>query len=210
ALLVVSCPCALSLAVPATLAAAHGALAKLGVLAVRPDGLDTLARATDVVFDKTGTLGDGRPRLAAVGQCSGIDEAEALRIAAALERDSGHPLAAAFTGVADAPAASTLRNVPAQRIEGVVEGRRWRLGRVGRATGGEVDGGYWVAVGRGVDARVEVAEGEPADARAVVDALRAQGLGLPLSSRDGAGAVRRFAERMDIDTLQARQSREDK
>src|SRR5690606_4995829 len=116
ALLVVSCPCALSLAVPATLAAAHGALAKLGVLAVRPDGLETLARATDAVFDKTGTLGDGRPQLRSVDRCRGIDEAGALRVAAALERDSGHPLAAAFTGVGDAPAASELRNVPGHGI----------------------------------------------------------------------------------------------
>src|SRR5690606_2032807 len=210
ALLVVSCPCALSLAVPATLAAAHGALAKLGVLAVRPDGLDTLARATDVVFDKTGTLGDGRPRLAAVGQCRGIDEAKALRIAAALERDSGHPLAAAFTGVADAPAASALRNVPGQGIEGVVDGRHWRLGQAGFATGGEDDGGIWLADGDGACARFEVAESERADARAAVDALHAKGLALHLSSGDGAAAVQRFAERLGIETVHARQSPEDK
>ena len=96
ALLVVSCPCALSLAVPAALAAAHGGLAKLGVLAVRPDALERLAKATDVVFDKTGTLGDGEPRLASIEALEGLDETAALRIAAALERDSGHPLARAF------------------------------------------------------------------------------------------------------------------
>src|SRR5690606_2003739 len=93
ALLVISCPCALSLAVPAALAAAHGALAKLGVLAVQPEALERLANATDVVFDKTGTLGDGRPRLQSVDQLDGLDAEQALRIAAALERDSGHPLA---------------------------------------------------------------------------------------------------------------------
>ena len=58
AVLVVSCPCALSLAVPAALAAAHGGLAKLGVLALRGEALDTLARADRIVFDKTGTLSD--------------------------------------------------------------------------------------------------------------------------------------------------------
>src|SRR3546814_1833377 len=56
ALLVISCPCALSLSIPAALAVAHGALARIGVLALRPDALETLADATDVVFDKTGTL----------------------------------------------------------------------------------------------------------------------------------------------------------
>src|SRR3546814_8303041 len=59
-LLVISCPCALSLSIPAALAVAHGALARIGVLALRPDALETLADATDVVFDKTGTLSDGR------------------------------------------------------------------------------------------------------------------------------------------------------
>src|SRR5690606_5375037 len=203
ALLVVSCPCALSLAVPATLAAAHGALAKLGVLAVRPDGLDALARATDVVFDKTGTLGDGQPQLHSVDACRGIQAGDALRIAAALERDSGHPLATAFAGTADAPPASALRNVPGQGIEGVVEGRRWRLGQAGFATGGADDGGIWLSDGAGSQARFEVAEGERADARAAVDALHAQGLSLHLSSGDGASAVQRFAERMDIDTVHA-------
>lgn len=210
ALLVVSCPCALSLAVPATLAAAHGALAKLGVLAVRPDALDTLARATDVVFDKTGTLGDGKPRLAGIGMCDGIAEADALRIAAALERDSGHPLAAAFADVPDAPAATALRNVAGQGIEGMVEGRRWRLGQAGFATGDADDGAIWLGGDDGARARFEVAEGERADARAAVDALRAGGLAVHLSSGDGAASVQRFAARMDIADAHARQSPEAK
>jgi Cu2+-exporting ATPase len=210
ALLVVSCPCALSLAVPATLAAAHGALAKLGVLAVRPDALETLARATDVVFDKTGTLGDGRPRLSAVGACRGMGEADALRIAAALERDSGHPLAAAFAGIADAPPASDVRSVAGHGIEGRVDGRHWRLGQAAFATGGEDDGAIWLADDGGAQARFEVAEGERTDARAAVDALRAQQLAVHLSSGDGVAAVRRFATRMRIDTALARQSPEDK
>jgi len=210
ALLVVSCPCALSLAVPATLAAAHGALAKLGVLAVRPDALEMLARATDVVFDKTGTLGDGRPRLAAVGACRGIAEADALRIAAALERDSGHPLAAAFTDVADPPAASHVRSIAGQGIEGVVMGRQWRLGQATFATGDNDDGGIWLAGDDGMRARFEVVEGERTDARMAVGALRAQHLAVHLSSGDGAAAVERFATRMGIEHVHARQSPEDK
>src|SRR5690606_18885329 len=97
-----------------------------------------------------------------------------------------------------------------QGIEGLVDGRRWRLGQAGFATGGEDDGGIWLADANGPCARFEVAEGERADARAAVDALHAQGLALHLSSGDGAAAVQRFAERMDIDTVHARQSPEDK
>jgi Cu2+-exporting ATPase len=96
AVLVVSCPCALSLAVPAALAAAHGALAKLGVLALRGEALDTLARADRIVFDKTGTLSDRHPRIVATDTFGDIDRSRALTIATALERDSGHPLAVAF------------------------------------------------------------------------------------------------------------------
>ena len=116
ALLVVSCPCALSLAVPAALAAAHGGLAKLGVLAVRPDALERLAKATDVVFDKTGTLGDGDPRLESVDALQGLNEMDVLRIAAALERDSGHPLARAFMSALEERAHP---NPPPQAEEGV-------------------------------------------------------------------------------------------
>ena len=101
ALLVVSCPCALALAAPAALAAAHGALARIGVLAVRANVLGQLARVTDVVFDKTGTLSDGRPRLTSVESFAGFPPATVLRLAAALERDSGHPIARAFADIGD-------------------------------------------------------------------------------------------------------------
>jgi Cu2+-exporting ATPase len=63
ALLVISCPCALALAVPAALAAAHSRLSRLGILVCRPDALETLARIDTFVFDKTGTLSDGAWRV---------------------------------------------------------------------------------------------------------------------------------------------------
>jgi Cu2+-exporting ATPase len=211
ALLVISCPCALSLAVPAALAAAHGALARLGVLAVRPEALERLAQATDVVFDKTGTLGDGRPRLESVDACSGIDEAGALRIAAALERDSGHPLAAAFAeATAQAPAASGLRAIAGQGIEGTVDGRHWRLGRAEFAVGGEDDGALWLGDDEGQRARFTVAEGQRLQAAEAIAALRAQGLEVHLSSGDGSAAVQRFADALGIARVHARQSPEDK
>ena len=212
ALLVISCPCALSLAVPAALAAAHGALARLGVLAVRENALERLADATDIIFDKTGTLGDGRPVLAGteVADGAGIDAEAALRIAAALERDSGHPIAAAFAGVADAPAASEVHAVPGQGIEGRVEGRHWRLGQAGFATGGRDDGWIWLGDGERAAARFHLAETGRPDAGAAVAALRGQGLDVHLSSGDAAEPVRRFAERFGIDAVHARQSPEDK
>ena len=216
ALLVVSCPCALSLAVPAALAAAHGALARLGVLAVRANALDRLADTTDVVFDKTGTLSDGRPVIAAVevlagsGEFSDLDRDQALRIAAALERDSGHPIAAAFAGVGDAASASEVRAMPGQGIEGIVDGRYWRLGQAGFAAGAADDGRIWLGNGARAAACFQLTESQRGDARAAVDALRAQGLAVHLSSGDAAGPVQRFADQVGIDQAHARQTPEDK
>lgn len=210
ALLVVSCPCALSLSIPAALAVAHGALARIGVLALRPDALETLAGATDVVFDKTGTLSDGRPRRATVETFAGFDPQSALRIAAALERDSGHPLALAFADVADAPAATDVRAVPGAGIEGVVEGVGWRLGHAGFACSADDDGGLWLGDGtRGV-ARFGVRESPRDEAAAAIAGLRALGLRLHLSSGDSAAAVARFGDALGIDDVHARQTPEQK
>ncbi|MGX9719521.1 heavy metal translocating P-type ATPase [Stenotrophomonas acidaminiphila] len=212
ALLVISCPCALSLSVPAALATAHGALARIGLLAVRPDAMDTLARATDIVFDKTGTLSDGRPVLAATQVLDDtLDAAAALRIAAALERDSGHPLAAAFTtGDAAALAAAQVEAVPGRGVQGRVEGRHWRLGRADFAAAGEDDGALWLGDGQRAAARFVLEERARDDAAQALAALRAQGLRLHLASGDGEAAVRRMATALSLDEAHARQSPEDK
>ncbi|GAA3918365.1 heavy metal translocating P-type ATPase [Luteimonas lutimaris] len=210
ALLVISCPCALSLSIPAALAVAHGALARIGVLALRPDALETLAEVTDVVFDKTGTLSDGRPRRATVESRDGFDPLAALRIAAALERDSGHPLAHAFADVDDAPPARDVRTVPGAGIEGVVEGLAWRLGHAGFACAGEDDGSLWLGDGRRGVARFEVRESARDDAADALAMLRGQGLHLHLSSGDSPAAVARFGTALGIDDVHARQAPEQK
>ena len=210
ALLVISCPCALSLAVPAALAAAHGALARIGVLSVRPDALQRLAQATDVVFDKTGTLGDGKPHLQGVDACIAVDADTALRIAAALERDSNHPLAAAFALVPDAPMASGVRAIAGRGVEGTVEGVRWRIGTAPFATGGDDNGAVWLGNDAGARARFTFAERERADAAQALQQLREQGLALHLASGDAAAPVARFASAMGIADPHARQSPEDK
>ena len=97
AVLVASCPCALSLATPAAMAAAQGAITKLGLLVVRGHVMETLAKATDLVIDKTGTLTTGHPELKAIlALRPGYSEQQVLAIAAAMESGQKHPLALAI------------------------------------------------------------------------------------------------------------------
>jgi Cu2+-exporting ATPase len=131
AVLVVSCPCALSLATPAVLAAATGTLHRLGILITRGHALETLGRTTHVVFDKTGTLTEGRPALIGVMPLHGRGRDECLALAAALERGSEHPVARALLSAAAdlAPVpALEISNYPGQGIEALVNGRRVRIG----------------------------------------------------------------------------------
>lgn len=129
ALLAVTCPCALGLATPAALTAATGSLTRLGLLVTRGHALETLAKATHVVFDKTGTLTEGRLSLEQIHPLGGVSEAEALRLAAALERSSEHPVARAIVARAgDGVSADDVHSIAGQGLEGCVEGRSYRIG----------------------------------------------------------------------------------
>ncbi len=209
-LLVVSCPCALSLAVPAALAAASGALARRGILPVRAGALDRLARVTDLVFDKTGTLTRVHPVLEAVEVFDGIGEAHACAVAAALERDSGHPIAAAFADDEAHLAVESLQLVAGKGLAGRVDGADWRLGIAPFAAGRVDDGHLWLGDGARAAARFTMREGLRADAADTVRALRALGLAVHLASGDGADAVTRMAATLGIADARARQRPEDK
>ncbi len=210
ALLVVSCPCALSLAIPAALTAAHGTLAKLGVLNLRADALATLARVDYIVFDKTGTLSTGEPRLSVVDVFAGFDRDRVLQIAAALERDSQHPLARALAGRPTPYVASNVQGSPGLGLEARIDGSIWRIGRADFAAGRDDDGGVWLGDGARAIARFEVNETCRPDAAAAIAMLRAQGLVVELCSGDANDAVQRFAALLDIREIRARQLPEQK
>ena len=138
-LLVVTCPCALSLATPAAMTAATGALTRLGVLTTRGHALETLAKVTHIVFDKTGTLTKGLLALESTDVFTGIDEQRCLNIAAALELGSEHPVAKVFLHNALQPTglksekfiASKIEAIPGQGVTGIIEGTQYRLGNLG-------------------------------------------------------------------------------
>ncbi|MDR2710467.1 MAG: heavy metal translocating P-type ATPase [Burkholderiales bacterium] len=133
ALLVITCPCALSLATPAALSAAAGALGRRRVVLARSDALETLAKVTTLVFDKTGTLTEGKVTLNGMCVVEGNDQTKLLALARALEAPSEHPLARAFRSEAEAvalPPVSELTIVSGNGIEGKMEDKCWRIGRL--------------------------------------------------------------------------------
>ena len=129
ALLVVTCPCALSLATPAALAAATTRLAGVGLLVTRGQALETLARADRIVFDKTGTLTGGQPGLEEVRLSGDANRGRCTAVAAALERHSGHPISRAFADFIPAREVSDVRTMAGSGIEGRVDGTLYRIGR---------------------------------------------------------------------------------
>ena len=130
--LVVTCPCALSLATPVALTAASNALMKNGVLVTRTNVLEKLTRAQTIIFDKTGTLTQGRFSLKEVITLSSLSKEDCIALAASLEQHSEHPIARAFK---THPSATTVRavrdiqNFPNQGIEAHINGKLYRIGK---------------------------------------------------------------------------------
>ncbi|WP_199052722.1 heavy metal translocating P-type ATPase [Aquitalea sp. ASV15] len=225
AVLVISCPCALSLATPAALTAATGHLAALGVLTTRGHALETLAKVSDAVFDKTGTLTHGDMRLRAQQTLAGLDDAATLAIAAALEQASEHPVAQALKlAAADLPLPATERldSTPGKGVEGVIAGQSWRLGSVEfinewlatplvLAQDWHADCTLVVLANRqAAQAVFAIGDTVRDDAAAMVQALRQRGIAIHLLSGDGAGAVHSLADSLGISDWHARATPEDK
>jgi P-type Cu+ transporter len=133
AVLIIACPCALGLATPTALMVGTGRGAQLGILIKGPEVLESTRAVDTVVLDKTGTITTGRMELLAVHPAEGTTEAEALRLAGALEHASEHPIGRAVAEAAaragELPGVSDFRNVPGRGVEGVVEGHAVVAGR---------------------------------------------------------------------------------
>ena len=127
--LVVTCPCALSLATPAAMTAALGALARAGLIATRANAVERLALATHCLADKTGTLTEGRFRLQSVTTFTDLSESRCLAFAAALERYATHPAASALVAAADRAAPQVEEpGTHTGGAEGRIDGLRYAVG----------------------------------------------------------------------------------
>jgi Cu+-exporting ATPase len=222
AVLVIACPCALGLATPAAIMVGTGIAARHGILIRDPAALEQARAIRTVVFDKTGTLTEGHPALVALHAAPGGADDDVLRLAAALQAGSEHPLARAVLTRAAAltvPPATGLRALPGRGVEGMVEQRTLRLGsaRLMRETG--VDVGVFDAGSRALEADGRtvafLAEGERVlgmlgfgdlvrpGAPAAVAALRARGLRVALLTGDNQGAADAAARTLGIDDVRA-------
>jgi Cu2+-exporting ATPase len=214
--LVVSCPCALSLAAPAAFAAAASHLVARGVLLTRGHALETLSRATHFVFDKTGTLTLGKPELVENIPLGSVDALTCLNIAASLEQSSEHPLAQSFLHAADRQtlvAVDTVENQPGFGMSGTINGIRYTLGNA-RLTptmampilqsplppGSTV---IWLCDANQVLAAFVLADALRPQAVDLVKALQHGGMGVSILSGDAPEAVAYFAGKLGVAHWQA-------
>jgi Cu2+-exporting ATPase len=204
AVLVITCPCALSLAVPTTLAAAVTRLGKVGVLLVRPSVLLHWHRLREVVFDKTGTLTTRQMQLHRCEVLADLGEEQARRWAAALESGLSHPVARALANAA--PELSGLprvdqRQLTGRGVRGWIDDHVVEVGPLEAVQSSELDT-QWRWFGLWVDgqlkARLALNEQLRAEAPAVVQALREQGLQPHMLSGDQAAATQAVAARLLI------------
>lgn len=129
--LIIACPCALGLATPMSIISGVGRAAEYGVLVRDADALQRASQLDTIVFDKTGTLTEGKPQVVAVKTFADVDESTALRLAAALEQGSSHPLARAIIEKAadsQLPVVNNFRTLRGLGVSGEAEGHTLLLG----------------------------------------------------------------------------------
>jgi Cu+-exporting ATPase len=212
AVLIISCPCAMGLAVPTAAAVAIGRGAEMGLLIKGGETLEKLRRVATIVLDKTGTVTEGRPRITDIE----IDD-QALRLAAAVERRSEHPLARAVIELAEArglkvPDAEDFRATAGRGVEATVEGRRVRVGNA--AFAGSRNGGpgatvplitpgssadMLVTVDGRVAGRLTVEDPIRASSAAAIRELRRLGLEVVMLTGDRRETAEKIAREVGID-----------
>lgn len=202
AVLIITCPCALGLAVPAVVTAASGRLFRRGMLIKDGTALERLADVDCVVFDKTGTLTMGVPQITSIA-----DIPLPMRpVALALAQGSGHPLSRALAqalrdaGVTAAEL-SNLREVPGYGISGHWQGAELRLGRadwLGASHGEGRVSASWLSLGKGAPIRLEFTDRLRPGAEACIRDLLASGRRVVLLSGDAAPVVQELAARLGI------------
>jgi Cu+-exporting ATPase len=209
--LIISCPCALGLATPMAIMVGASESSRLGILIKSAAAFEIAGNATDVVFDKTGTLTIGRPQLVAIDVTDPtFDETSLIRLAAAAEASSEHPIGRAIVDAAaqrklSLPPATDFSSSAGQGVIATVEGRRIEVGRDTEAT-------CRVLVDGTCAGRLTMADEPRKDAASAVAALHALGIRVHMLSGDRLDAAQCVAHLVGIapDAVHAEQSPESK
>ena len=224
AVLIIACPCALGLATPMSVIVAVGRGATAGVLVKNAEALEIMEKVDTLVVDKTGTLTEGKPRLASVVAVPGFSEAEVLRLAGSLERGSEHPLAAAIVSAAgerklQLSEARDFRSVTGKGITGYVEGRSVAFGSLSlleelkidtlglrqKAEDLGKDGQtvMFIAVDGKATGLVSVADPIKESTAEAISRLRREGLRIVMLTGDGQTTAQAVAGKLAIDEVKA-------
>jgi Cu2+-exporting ATPase len=217
--LVVTCPCALSLATPAAMTAATGSLTRLGVLTTRGHALETLAKATHIILDKTGTVTTGHLGLEKVYTTGDESEQACREIAAALEQSSEHPIGKILAGLSTTLQASNVTAIPGMGVEGLIDNRCYRIGQelfikdwhpdldeVEQASGTQI----MLADEQQLLAVFEFSDTLRSEASEAIAQMKQAGVEVELLSGDGEMAVAHVAQELGIGHWKARQTPEQK
>ena len=222
--LVVTCPCALSLATPVALTVATGEMARRNLIVSRGHAIESLAGASDIIFDKTGTLTLGQMHLLETLVLGERGAGACLALAAAMERSSEHPLARALVDAAGSrplPLADNTLNVAGAGLQASVQGRQYRIGRADYVAQlhGKVapiawlhttDTVVWLCDEAGWIAAFRLGDSLRPEAGAAIGRLRGQGYRVHLLSGDDEAVARRTATLLGIDLVRAPASPADK
>ena len=226
AVLIIACPCALGLATPVAILVGTGRGAQRGILITGPEAIETAGRIDTVVLDKTGTVTSGRMAVSDVVLGAGADRDEVLRIAAALESGSEHPIARAIVAAAagaELPAVTGFKSFAGYGVAGTVggreafagnlafaQGRRARIGDELQAAARDsaatvVIIGWASAVGMSATARAAILVGDTVrdDSRQAIADLKELGLEVVLLTGDGEAVARQVAAEVGIGTVLA-------
>ncbi len=212
AVLIITCPCAIGLAVPAVQAVATGRLLRAGVLIKSPDALERLAEVDTVIFDKTGTLTRGQPELVPLGE---TDNA-ALTLARGMATGSRHPLCAALVRTAGQPVAAIhVEEHPGLGLRAIVDGVEVRLGSrlwcdVTAPPGAPGESELWLARAGKAPCRFGFRDQLRTDAAGTIAALKARGLMVEILSGDRPESVHLVARTLGVLSASASVQPQDK
>ena len=220
--LLIACPCALGLATPTAILVGTGRGARSGTLFRNADALERARAVTTVLLDKTGTVTEGKPRVTDVVPVAGESREDVLRIAAALEKHSAHPVAAALVAAAaeenlSLPETGSFESRPGRGVEGVVGGRRAAVGNDALLRESTVDPSdlreaadrlsaegktpIFVAVdGRAIGV-IAVADREKPSSAGAIAALKARGLRVAMITGDREKTAKAVAARVGVDEV---------